>query len=102
MRIKSSRLQLAAVTVSLLLTQSARGDEVDYLRDIRPVLTARCYACHGALKQKSGLRLDAGSLIRKGGDGGAVVSPGKADESPLIERVATSEASERMPPEGEP
>ena len=102
MRIECWRMPLAVVAMSVLLSQSARGDGVDYLRDIKPMLKARCYACHGALKQKSGLRLDAGNLIRKGGDRGAAVSPGKADESPLIERVAASEASERMPPEGEP
>src|SRR5690242_3251566 len=32
---------------------------VDYLRQIKPILASRCFACHGALKQESGLRLDA-------------------------------------------
>ena len=31
---------------------------VDYAKDIKPLLKERCYACHGALKQKAGLRLD--------------------------------------------
>src|SRR2546423_1274046 len=36
-----------------------RADEtIDYGRRIKPLLTARCYTCHGALKQKSNLRLD--------------------------------------------
>ena len=40
------------------------ANAADYLRDIKPVLKARCYACHGALKQKSGLRLDTAVNIR--------------------------------------
>ena len=33
-------------------------EHVDYLRQIKPVLAKRCYACHGALKHEGGLRLD--------------------------------------------
>lgn len=102
MLFKRWSIRLAAAVLSLLLMPSARGGTADYLRDIKPVLKARCYACHGALKQESGLRLDAGDLILKGGVSGAVVLPGKSGEGPLIERVATTIASERMPPEGEP
>jgi len=58
-----------------------------YLRDVKPVLARRCYACHGALKKKAGLRLDTGAGIREGGDGGPAVEPGHADESLLIDRL---------------
>jgi len=75
---------------------------VDYLRDVKPVLAARCYACHGALKQKAGLRLDTSALIRKGGHGGPAVEPGDSSESPLVERVTAADDAERMPPEGSP
>src|SRR5262245_15066822 len=44
---------------------------VDYLRQVKPILAARCYACHGNLKRESGLRLDTAALIRRGGEGGA-------------------------------
>ncbi len=84
------------------VTANARADGVDYERDIKPVLKARCYACHGALKQEAGLRLDTGVLIRQGGDSGAAISDGQIDESLLIHRVSAKEPGERMPPEGEP
>lgn len=77
------------------------GDPVDYATNIKPLLKARCYACHGALKQESGLRLDTGHLIRQGGEGGPVVKAGKADSSVLLQRVQADDESERMPPEGE-
>jgi hypothetical protein len=74
--------------------------EVDYLRDIKPLLSARCYACHGAVRQKARLRLDAAPLIRKGGKHGPAVVPGKSGESLLIEAVLGNDRP-RMPPEQE-
>ena len=77
-------------------------DRVDYLKQIKPVLTARCVACHGALKQEAGLRLDTAALAIKGGESGAVIKPGDAEASLLLKRVTAKDDSERMPPEGEP
>jgi len=75
-------------------------DAADYLSDIKPVLKARCYACHGALKQKAGLRLDTAAAIRKGAKTDVVVVPGKPAESELLARVLSNAPEERMPPEG--
>ncbi len=75
---------------------------VDYARDIKPILTARCYACHGALKQEASLRLDTGTFALQGGDSGPAVMAKNPDESPLIERISEEDADLRMPPEGKP
>ena len=80
---------------------SAAGADA-YLHSIKPVLKARCYACHGALKQKAGLRLDTAEFIRKGGKSGSVISAGGSESSRLIARLTSSDESERMPPEAEP
>jgi hypothetical protein len=82
-------------------TTSSAGEGVDYLRDVKPILAQKCFACHGALKQQSGLRLDAAQMIRKGGDSGPAIVPGKAADSLLIHRVSASDVEVRMPPEGE-
>jgi hypothetical protein len=59
------------------------GGEVDYSKEVKPILRARCFACHGALKQKGGLRLDtAVSAIRGGRE--PAIAPGDVDSSPLI------------------
>lgn len=71
---------------------------VDYAKDIKPLLQERCFACHGALKQKGELRLDTAAAMRKGGDGGDILA---GDVPLLIERVTTTDKHERMPPEGE-
>jgi hypothetical protein len=98
---RATRLGLLAGI--LLLSGGAQAAEpVDYLRQVKPILKQRCYACHGALKQKAGLRLDTGAAIRRGGDGGAAVEPGQDAESLLVERVTAADPALRMPPEGAP
>jgi len=75
---------------------------VDYLRDIKPVLKARCFECHGGLKQKAGLRLDTAANILKGGKAKKVVIPGDPAGSLLLEKITAKNHEERMPPEGAP
>jgi hypothetical protein len=67
---------------------------VDYAKDIKPLLKERCYACHGALKQKAGLRLDTVALLKTGGDNGDATKH-------LLDRLTTTDKADRMPPEGE-
>ena len=96
----------AIVAVVLLLTRivsSAFGDDhKEYLSRIKPVLQARCYACHGVLKQEGGLRLDTAQLALKGADSGAVIKPSDADASSLLRRVSSMDEADRMPPKGNP
>ena len=87
---------LFIVTLVLAGHPPSAAAEADYARDIKPLLRAKCYACHGAVRQKAGLRLDAGQLVLKGGKSGEVVVPGKPDQSPLIEMI-TAHGGERAP-----
>ena len=90
----------------LCISDAIAADEpVDYLTQVKPMLQQRCYACHGALKQEAGLRLDTAAFAIKGGESGAAVVAGElADSSILLKRIAATNAEERMPPseEGEP
>ncbi len=61
---------------------------VDYVTDIKPLLKERCVSCHGTVKQKGDLRLDAGALI-----------PKEAHQA-LLERIVSHDEDEQMPPEG--
>lgn len=76
--------------------------QADYVHHVKPVLQDRCYACHGALKQEAGLRLDTAQFISKGSDSGLIINVQNADKSPLLARVTSHDESDRMPPEGEP
>jgi mono/diheme cytochrome c family protein len=88
-----------AILLAALAINSSDASEPDYLRDIKPLFRTKCYACHGAIRQKSGLRLDAGQLILKGNKRGPVIVPGNPEESSLLDAV--SGKGERMPPEGQ-
>ena len=88
--------------ITVLGVATFPASAADYLRDIKPVLKARCYACHGALKQKAGLRVDSAVNLRKGAKGEDVLALGKPGESELLARLTAADAEERMPPEGAP
>lgn len=81
-----------------------RQSELSFNREIRPILSENCYACHGPDKNKGGLRLD--SFEHATGptrSGLSAIVPGKPDESELIFRVSASHDDEdRMPKKGEP
>jgi hypothetical protein len=66
--------------------------------NVRPLLAARCYKCHGETAQKGDLRLDSLAAALAGGESGAAVVPGKPAESLLIDAV--NHASFEMPPDG--
>ena len=95
---------LLVAALGLVLIPRALGAEVDYAKSIKPLLHERCYSCHGAIKQKSKLRLDTVELMLKGGKSGPALQRGQPDKSLLITRVATTDLADRMPPEheGEP
>ncbi len=70
---------------------------------IKPILTSKCYKCHGPNKQKGKLRLDMPDFILKGGKGGKAIIAGNTDESELIKRILLSkESDDHMPPIEQP
>lgn len=93
---------LFALIVAISLFQAASAASVDFVRDVRPIFEKHCYDCHGAKKQKSGLRLDVKSEAFKGGEAYAPnIVPGNAKESPLIKFVTGEDKNMLMPPQGE-
>ena len=94
------RRLIVLIACGALMPRISAGEEVDYATQIKPVLAARCYACHSALRKKSGLRLDTAAALVEGGEMGPAVVPGKSGESLLIEMI-TGSSGVRMPPEDE-
>jgi hypothetical protein len=70
----------------ILLATGAHA--ADYVSDIKPLLRERCASCHGAVKEKGDLRLDAGVLIPRN------------SHAEILSRIASDDKDERMPPEG--
>lgn len=101
--IRFALLALPAALAALLLAphapaepKAAAGPKVDFNREIRPILSNACFACHGPDEKvrKADLRLDT----REGAvaDGGIV--PGKPDDSTILKRILSDDPTEVMPP----
>ncbi len=86
----------------LLALAAAAPAQVDFPRDIEPVLHQRCYMCHGASVQMNGLRLDRKKEALEGGLAGPVIVPGNSAASRLVERIVSTKPGHRMPPSGAP
>ncbi len=75
-------------------------NQVDFARDIKPILDASCLRCHGSEKPKSHFRLDNRADALKGGDEGTDIIPGNSAKSPLIHYVSHLVEDMEMPPLG--
>ena len=81
-------------------TSTAKSDPSDvefFEKKVRPILITRCQGCHGADKQKGGLRLDARATVLAGGSTGPAVVPGNPKESLLVDAINYGETYQ-MPP----
>lgn len=81
-------------------SSTAAMQDVQFNRDIRPLLSDRCFYCHGPDEKtrKAGLRLDTFEGATKERGGYRAITPGKPDESELLRRVTSHDTGEVMPP----
>ena len=75
-------------------------ERIAFNRDIRPILSDKCFACHGPDKSKrlSALRLDTEEGVRADLGGRSAIVPGHPEKSELIARLTTDDDARRMPP----
>jgi len=88
-------------TLTLLLSLAPLWAEVDFSRDIRPILNAKCTECHGGVKQAGGVSFVYREQVIGFTDtdsGYPVVTPGDTENSELIYRITTDDEDDRMPP----
>lgn len=73
---------------------------IDFSRDIRPILSNNCFFCHGPDEshREGDLRLDTKAGAFHSVDGKAALVPGNLKESALIQRILATDVDERMPP----
>ncbi len=87
-----------AALLLLAGTASLASAQVDYVRDVKPILAKHCYRCHGASQQKGGLRADTVAFMKEGGDTGASLTPGDSRASILVQvLLGTHEDISQMP-----
>lgn len=81
---------------------AADAAEIDFGRQIRPLLAKKCYSCHGPDTQESGVALHSfDDATRKSESDVSPIVPGNAGLSEMIKRITSDDPSLRMPPEGE-
>lgn len=75
-------------------------ERIEFNRDVRPILSDNCFACHGPDQNKraADLRLDTEEGLLGNGDGAGAVVPGDVEASELLRRILSEDESEKMPP----
>ncbi len=101
------RVWLASLVTLAALTPTVFGQSpaevslpatVEFNRDIRPILSDKCYTCHGPSKQMSSLRFDQEESAKKDrGSGNFAIVPGNPAKSVMLDRITTTDTKKRMP-----
>ena len=85
-------------SLHILLLATPLAAEVDFTRDVQPILNQHCIACHGGVKEAGGVSfIFRDQVLGKGESGNFVVIPGKPDSSEMIARVITDDIDDLMP-----
>lgn len=98
---QTCRLALAVIAWVMLPPPAAATGTADlefFEKKVRPILVERCYECHGADKQKGGLRLDHRAGVQQGGDSGPVITLGEPENSRLAKALSWDDPELQMPP----
>ena len=84
------------LAVTLLHSRVDADEAINFNRDIRPILSDRCFACHGPDKnaRKADLRLDQRQVAVEVG----AIAPSDVDKSKLVERIFSTDPDVMMPP----
>ena len=100
------KLGLLLTIVGTLFSDATFADDlavkpIDFNRDIRSILSNKCFTCHGPdeAERQASLRLDTqAGAITPADSGDVAIVPGKPEQSALIARISSDDESERMPP----
>ena len=86
------------VALAVGAQESDPADPAFFTHQVAPILRSNCFACHGPLRQRGGLRLDSRPAMLVGGDAGAAVVPGSAADSLLFQAILRNGGLEMPPP----
>jgi hypothetical protein len=90
-------LALFGIFTASYFACSSRGNEIDFSRDIRPILSENCFLCHGPddSSREADLRLD----LRDEAVAAGAISESQWQDSGLLERIKSNDPDAKMPPE---
>lgn len=89
-----------AAAVGTALSSVALGDDINFSRDIRPILSDTCFKCHGPdeAERQGELRLDTQEGVLRNVEDARIVVPNHPEKSELYRRLVSDDPDERMPP----
>ncbi len=96
-----TRLGVLVLSLKFQPSSPAAPPTLDFNREIRPILSDKCFACHGPddKQRKAQLRFDVrDSALKPAKSGATAIIPGKPEASELVKRITTTDADDRMPP----
>jgi hypothetical protein len=98
--LSSTAIFLLRLAPALAVPMMANAQTVEFNRDIRPILSDRCYTCHGpsSTTRKSKLRFDSEASAKQDLGGHFAIVPGDSGRSELIRRITAGDQPTRMPP----
>ena len=98
--IRTVIVSLLLVAIAQLANRQVDAEEIDFNRQIRPLLSRNCFPCHGhdAKHREGELRLDTRTDAIAKREGKPAISPGKSSESALFLRIISDDPDMRMPP----
>jgi mono/diheme cytochrome c family protein len=96
----SLAVSIRAQAKDIALLPPSASQQVDFVKDIQPILEKKCVQCHGRGHDKGGFRLETRELLLGESDNGKSVQPGKSADSFLIHMVAGLDPEEIMPKKG--
>lgn len=100
-------MNFTTITLTFIFFTSSIYADVDFAKDVWPILKKRCIKCHGPdyidkrgrkRKAKAGLRIDSATAIMQGGDNGKSVVPGKPEKSSLYTLTTLPEEDDDVMP----
>lgn len=116
MKIINLKNQLISITVMLILVAcggqsvtpaqqetvesgvASTKEEASFASNVLPIFQENCTRCHGSSRQSGGLRLDSYAVLIAGGKDGAVIVPGDAPSSLLVELVTSGDMPRNAAP----
>jgi len=92
--------RLAALLLLLTASAQTRANDIDFARDIQPILADKCFHCHGpdSSNREADLRLDDEASAKSDRDGDFVIKPGQPQASLLVQRISSDDEDLVMPP----
>lgn len=96
------KIFIVAIVIGCCVIEASAAEKIDFNRDIRPILSGKCFACHGPDEEERGgdVRLDTEEGAKQDMGGYAAVVAGDPEASEMIYRVTTDDDIDMMPPEG--